>query len=560
VPPSSDHEPASQQWSSAVDVWLGAATYWYLTGLLVALGFSFGFYFVRPAGGAVPEARDWADAFNWMDGRWYKQIAAEGYEYDPGKATNIAFFPVYPIFGRAVVSVTGWRAEAALLIVSNLLLLAALAMLAFYVRDRYPDGRADLAGYALLAAALFPTGCFFRLTYSESTFLLLAVLAMYAMLRRWPLCAVALIIGLATATRPVGVALLAPLAIHILRRSAHEPEAPVLTLRYFLTRFLVKNTVSSAPSAVFRCFSGRSMQRNLGKQAVSSAKKAQHQKAPARPIDSAASHEAPARQLAEAGASAAAPHKPGEAHLPSPSGRGKVSATARRPRGSPHLRFGSVCARLALYLPLACWGLAVFMAYQHHVFGEPLAFIKIQKHWGTPAPWGEKAIALATLVPVRSVYDDRSPAYWANHDPHGIPWFSLQFANPIFFVGAVALVALGAWRRDTSPPALGHVDNEGGGVGYTIPRSRRADVSPRWLSPEETALSALLLMIPYVTRAYEMNMGSMARFVAVVFPIYLVLGQLLIRLPGPARVAILSLSGFSLGIYAALYAARYDIF
>jgi hypothetical protein len=45
-----------------------------------------------------------------------------------------------------------------------------------------------------------------------------------------------------------------------------------------------------------------------------------------------------------------------------------------------------------------------------------------------------------------------------------------------------------------------------------------------------------------------------------VFPIYLVLGQLLIRLPGPARVAILSLSGFSLGIYAALYAARYDIF
>ena len=28
------------------DIWLSASTYWYLTGLIVALGFSFGFYLV----------------------------------------------------------------------------------------------------------------------------------------------------------------------------------------------------------------------------------------------------------------------------------------------------------------------------------------------------------------------------------------------------------------------------------------------------------------------------------------------------------------------------------
>ena len=84
--------------------------------------------------------------------------------------------------------------------------------------------------------------------------------------------------------------------------------------------------------------------------------------------------------------------------------------------------------------------------------------------------------------------------------------------------------------------------------------------SGRWLSLEEVSLGALLLLIPYVTRAYEMQMGSMGRFVAVVFPIYLVLGQLLVRLPGPVRAALLSLSGLFLATYTALYAARYVVF
>jgi Gpi18-like mannosyltransferase len=219
IDPANPFDTASRVASkgSATDVWLAALTYWYLTGPLSALGFSLGFSLVVP--GTVADKDDWLDAFTWMDGRWYNQIAIGGYEYNADKNTNIAFSPVYPLLGRAVMRVTGLRSEVALLIVSNLSLLAGLVILGIYVRERYPGAPTDLACYAVLAAALFPTGCFFRLAYSESTFLLQAVLAMYSMLRRWPLWGIGLLVGLATAARPVGVVLLVPFAIHIVRRS-----------------------------------------------------------------------------------------------------------------------------------------------------------------------------------------------------------------------------------------------------------------------------------------------------------------------------------------------------
>lgn len=455
---------------SAADIWLAALTYWYLTGLIAALGFSLGFSLLRPGSGTVVDKRDWLDAFDWMDGRWYKQIAMTGYEYDPNKNTNIAFFPVYPLLGRVVMRITGLRAEAALLVVSNLSLLAALAMLAFYVRDRYPDAPAELTDYTVLAASLFPTGCFFRLTYSESTFLLLAILAMYAMLRRWPLWAIALLVGLATAARPVGVALLAPFAIHIWHRGhrVYEPAAP------------------ARPNK-------------------------QHPDETDNALDD--------------------PETP-------------VNVQTRRPRSS----LGFVLVRLAFYLPLACWGAIAFTAYQYCAFNEPFATVRVQKNWGIGAvPWCEKIVPLATLEPVRAVYDVRSHAFWTNRDSHRIPWFSLQFANPIFFVLAVMLIGLGAslrvrggWHKGLGAAARSH--------------------TARWLSLQEFSLAAVMLLIPYVTRAYEMAMGSMGRFVAVDFPIYFVLAHVLERLPGALRSVVLALCGVFLSLYAALYSARYLIF
>ncbi len=403
----------------ATDVWLNAFACWYLTGLIAALGFSLGFDLLRSTAGKRSE-RDLLDALTWMDGKWYKQIAVQGYQYDPNARSNVAFFPVYPLIGRAVIMATGLRAEVALLIVSNLSFFAALLLLAFYVRARYPDETKELADYASLAAALFPTGCFFRFAYTESTFLLLTVLAMYAMVRRWPLWSIASVVGLATAARPVGIALLLPFAIHVCR----------------------DRRVSSLGSLVAASFLGR----------------------------------------------------------------------------------------LALYLTVASWGLAAFLAFQYCIFGEPLASFKVQDHWSARPflPLPERAAALATLEPIRAAYDTDSHALWATADSHGIPWFSLRFANPLYFLAAAVAVACGAWWR--------------------------------WLSTEEAVLGALLLLIPYSTRGYEMGMGSMGRFTAVVFPIYLVIARVLVLLPNATRSALLALSAVFMAVYAALYAAGHDIF
>lgn len=87
-----------------------------------------------------------------------------------------------------------------------------------------------------------------------------------------------------------------------------------------------------------------------------------------------------------------------------------------------------------------------------------------------------------------------------------------------------------------------------------------APPSARWLNGYEIALCIGLLLIPYVTRSHEMCMGSMGRFAAVVFPLYLVLGRLLAKLPIPLAAALLGVSGLLMATYAALFAAWYRIF
>jgi hypothetical protein len=113
----------------------------------------------------------------------------------------------------------------------------------------------------------------------------------------------------------------------------------------------------------------------------------------------------------------------------------------------------------------------------------------------------DKIIALMTFEPLWSVYVPRSDAYWANTVKSIEAPFNLQAANPVYFLIAVALVAYGAWRR--------------------------------WLNVYEVILSAGLILIPYETRAYEMCMASQGRFMAAVFPTYIVMGHLLCRIPSP---------------------------
>jgi preprotein translocase subunit SecG len=311
------------------------------------------------------------------------------------------------------------------LLVSHGFLAATYLLLLAYVRQRFPDSPKRLPVYVLLALAFFPPTFFMRMAYPESMFVFLTLLAMYGMTRNWRLAWIAAIVGLATATRLVGVALLLPLSGYAWQSSGQGSAA---------------------------CVAG---------------------------------------------------------------GARRVADTLHR----------MACVVVSIALGLS--GLLAYMAYQWCAFGDPLAFAKTQDFWRHRVPDGlfDKILGLASWDPLWLAYIPGSPGYARLLDDPAPALISLQFANPVFFAGAVALVLVGAWKR--------------------------------WLSRAEIALAAGLILIPYAAKGFEMCMASQARFVAVAFPVYIVMGNILNRLPRPGSIAILAVFGTYLAIYSAMLAAGY---
>lgn len=193
--------------------------YFYMTSLVAAAAVVFGATHLPasghgdpfdPPGRVGPEA-----AFANWDGKWYARIARDGYSHALPERNGVAFFPAFPLAGRAVSLVTGLPPGPALVMASNLFLWGAIALLLDYTRRRFPHGPPDLAGYVALALALSPLSFFCRVAYTESMFLFLTVLAMYGFQRAWPLAVVALVIGVATATRATGIALIPVLVLYV---------------------------------------------------------------------------------------------------------------------------------------------------------------------------------------------------------------------------------------------------------------------------------------------------------------------------------------------------------
>jgi Gpi18-like mannosyltransferase len=100
----------------------------------------------------------------------------------------------------------------------------------------------------------------------------------------------------------------------------------------------------------------------------------------------------------------------------------------------------------ALLLPVGCSGILAYMTFQYFAFGDALAFVKTQDHWAVRQPSSliGYVTALVTLEPIWSKYHPGSVGYWARHEPNANPLFSLEFANPIYFVLAVGFVVMGA--------------------------------------------------------------------------------------------------------------------
>lgn len=177
------------------------------------------------------------------DGAWYQEIAENGYFLKQGEPSNTVFFSVYPLLSALVSWATGLRTSDGMVFLSNICLLAFCILLVFYLQHRdcglqtchplrtppvsagassaAPEARdQNWWQWVFLLYAFWPPGLFFRMGYSESLFLLLVLLAMYGMAVGWRLSIVALIIGAATATRSVGVAVLLPFVWLIWRESS----------------------------------------------------------------------------------------------------------------------------------------------------------------------------------------------------------------------------------------------------------------------------------------------------------------------------------------------------
>ncbi len=421
---------------------ISGITVYFVTSVIAFCGVCFGHYLLK-----TDRPCSLWDSLARMDAVHYASIVADGYSFDPFRKSEVAFFPVYPIASWLVGAVGRVNPRMATLLTANAFLVGSFVVLARYMRAReFPtehsipsgsyftakarrfqmrnslnggdplnvsNGGDCLTNQTLMAFGLLPFTFFFRMAYSESTFLFFCILAFYAMERQWPLSAIALLVGLTTACRPVGVALITPFLMCVRRRSDVRWKAVV---------------------------------------------------------------------------------------------------------------------RGAAMLPIAGWGILAYMLFQYWAFADPFAFAQTQQHWAL-RPSGttlDKCITLLSLEPIWSTYDPTDVCcFWQKWRP-ACPVFNCQFMNPIYFLGTTLLIGVGVWRR--------------------------------WLSSNEILLSLALLVIPYITRAYENSMCSHGRYAAAVFPVYLVVGQLLTRLPAPYATGILVLSGFFMGSYAALFSAGFPFF
>jgi len=133
--------------------------------------------------GSTPIDEGLAGALEGVWLRWdalhYYHIAQEGYNTE----VVSAFFPLYPLLGRAVGGLLGGDELAGLLVVSRLATLLALVVLYKLAAEKFGD---EVATFAVLFAALYPMGVYWFAPYPLSLALLLSMLSLrWAMQKRW---------------------------------------------------------------------------------------------------------------------------------------------------------------------------------------------------------------------------------------------------------------------------------------------------------------------------------------------------------------------------------------
>jgi len=82
------------------------------------------------------------DVFSAWDSVWYEKIVTSGYDFSsdskvvPGAFFPVAFFPLFPLLSRVVMTI-GLPFKVAAVLVNNLAFLAALIILYFWLEEYY---------------------------------------------------------------------------------------------------------------------------------------------------------------------------------------------------------------------------------------------------------------------------------------------------------------------------------------------------------------------------------------------------------------------------------------
>ncbi len=173
---------------------------WLASVLMVAyLGFS-----TLPHSGKF--SNDFFKSFGNWDGGHYLGIAQVGYS----QKFQYAFFPLYPLFIRVLNGITQNYLMAAVLI-SGVATFLGVNLLYRLVMEDFDK---KIAENTILSFLIFPTSFFLITAYSEGLFFFLSVLTFYLLRRNrlfWATVAAALV----SATRLVGLAVVAGLLIEI---------------------------------------------------------------------------------------------------------------------------------------------------------------------------------------------------------------------------------------------------------------------------------------------------------------------------------------------------------
>jgi len=158
----------------------------------------------------------WLNAFSWWDGWWYVGIARRGYLTFRGatRQSSVAFFPLYPLAIRALARAVGGPLRAGFLLSLASGWGAAVLFHRWCVEKLGPAN----ARVAVLLLLLWPFAFYLMgAVYADALFLLSALAAFLALEHDRPVLA-GLAAALATATRPVGAALVLGLWVLALER------------------------------------------------------------------------------------------------------------------------------------------------------------------------------------------------------------------------------------------------------------------------------------------------------------------------------------------------------